>query len=170
MIELEESNVALSLAIAGPESLPIDKNPEEKKRRRRTLLLAQPREAANPSDKGSSKRKKLRLSKEQLNLLEKSFRAHTTLVPEQKQELAQRLNLEPRQVEVWFQNRRARTKLKQTEVDCELLKKRCQRLIDENTRLKRELMELSSGTQLCLKTCCWCNKMVGDHDSNRAVS
>ncbi|KAG6535725.1 homeobox-leucine zipper protein HAT22-like [Zingiber officinale] len=169
MIELEESNVTLSLAIAGPESLPIDKIPEEKKRRR-TLFLARRREADNPSAKGSSKRKKLRLSKEQLNLLEKSFGAHATLVPEQKQELAQRLNLEPRQVEVWFQNRRARTKLKQTEVDCELLKKRCQRLIDENTRLKKELIELSSGMQLCLKTCCWCNEMVGDHESNRAVS
>jgi len=45
-------------------------------------------------------------------------------------------------VEVWFQNRRARTKLKQTEVDCEYLKRWCERLADENKRLEKELADL----------------------------
>ncbi|KAA0058190.1 homeobox-leucine zipper protein HOX18-like [Cucumis melo var. makuwa] len=89
-------------------------------------------------------RKKLRLSKEQSTLLEESFKLHTTLNPAQKQALAQQLNLKTRQVEVWFQNRRARTKLKQTEVDCEFLKKCCERLNEENRRLKKELNELRS--------------------------
>ncbi|KZV14591.1 hypothetical protein F511_42421 [Dorcoceras hygrometricum] len=53
-------------------------------------------------------RKKLRLSKDQSTLLEDSFRQHSTLTMAQKQELAEKLNLKPRQVEVWFQNRRAR--------------------------------------------------------------
>ena len=35
-----------------------------------------------------------------------------------------------------------RTKLKQTEVDCEFLKKCCEKLTDENRRLKKELQEL----------------------------
>lgn len=89
-------------------------------------------------------RKKLRLSKDQSALLEESFKQHSTLNPKQKQALADRLNLRPRQVEVWFQNRRARTKLKQTEVDCEYLKKCCETLTDENRRLQKELQELKA--------------------------
>ncbi|RCV34805.1 hypothetical protein SEVIR_7G200400v4 [Setaria viridis] len=87
-------------------------------------------------------RKKLRLSKDQSAVLEDSFREHPTLNPRQKAALAQQLGLRPRQVEVWFQNRRARTKLKQTEVDCEFLKRCCETLTEENRRLQKEVQEL----------------------------
>lgn len=89
-------------------------------------------------------RKKLRLTKDQSSYLEESFRRHPALNPAKKNALAEQLNLKPRQVEVWFQNRRARTKLKQTEADCEFLKKCCESLSNENRRLKRELQELRS--------------------------
>ncbi|KAL6551810.1 homeobox-leucine zipper protein [Orobanche gracilis] len=95
-------------------------------------------------DDGTNGRKKLRLTKAQSALLEESFKQQSTLNPKQKQELAQKLKLRPRQVEVWFQNRRARTKLKQTEVDCEFLKKCCETLTDENRRLHKELQELKA--------------------------
>ncbi|KAG5597076.1 hypothetical protein H5410_038308 [Solanum commersonii] len=98
----------------------------------------------NSESKKIGMRKKLRLTKEQSTLLEDSFKQHTTLAMGQKQELAAKLKLKPRQVEVWFQNRRARTKLKQIEVDCEFMKKWCQSLNDENNRLKKELQELRS--------------------------
>ncbi|CAL0326294.1 unnamed protein product [Lupinus luteus] len=91
---------------------------------------------------GGSSRKKLRLSKEQSAFLEDSFKEHSTLNPKQKHALAKQLNLRPRQVEVWFQNRRARTKLKQTEMDCEYLKRCCETLTEENRRLHKELQEL----------------------------
>ncbi|KAK8488106.1 hypothetical protein V6N13_122793 [Hibiscus sabdariffa] len=91
---------------------------------------------------GDDPRKKLRLSKEQSLLLEETFKEHSTLNPKQKLALAKELNLRPRQVEVWFQNRRARTKLKQTEVDCEYLKRCCENLTEENRRLQREVQDL----------------------------
>ncbi|KAM7275813.1 hypothetical protein ACFE04_017679 [Oxalis oulophora] len=87
-------------------------------------------------------RKKLRLSKEQALVLEETFKEHNTLNPKQKLALAKQLNLRARQVEVWFQNRRARTKLKQTEVDCEYLKRCCDNLTEENRRLQKEVQEL----------------------------
>lgn len=37
-----------------------------------------------------------------------------------------------------------RTKLKQTEVDCEFLKKCCETLTDENIRLQKEIQELKT--------------------------
>ncbi|KAM0887765.1 hypothetical protein ACQ4PT_028787 [Festuca glaucescens] len=97
---------------------------------------------ASDDDEGASARKKLRLSKDQSAFLEESFKEHSTLNPKRKVALAKQLNLRPRQVEVWFQNRRARTKLKQTEVDCEYLKRCCETLTEENRRLHKELSEL----------------------------
>lgn len=107
-----------------------------------TLEMVAERASDEEEGTASTCRKKLRLSKDQSALLEESFRQHSTLNPKQKLDLAQRLNLSLRQVEVWFQNRRARTKLKQTEVDCEFLKRCCDNLTEENRKLKKELYEL----------------------------
>ncbi|KAL7120676.1 hypothetical protein ACP275_02G136300 [Erythranthe tilingii] len=103
-----------------------------------------PRATSDDDENALNARKKLRLSKEQSVFLEDSFKEHNTLNPKQKLALAKQLNLRPRQVEVWFQNRRARTKLKQTEVDCEYLKRCCETLTEENRRLQKELQELRS--------------------------
>ncbi|KAK2449422.1 hypothetical protein P8452_13296 [Trifolium repens] len=86
--------------------------------------------------------KKLRLTKEQSTMLEDAFKLHNTINTAQKRALAEKLNLKQRQVEVWFQNRRARTKLKQTEVNYMFLKKCHDKLSEENLILKKELEEL----------------------------
>ncbi|KAK9742756.1 hypothetical protein RND81_03G195500 [Saponaria officinalis] len=96
------------------------------------------------NNRDGSERKKLRLSKEQIIVLEQAFREHTTLNTKQKMTLARQVNLRPRQVEVWFQNRRARTKLKQTEVDCEYLRRFCESLTEQNRKLQKEVQELRS--------------------------
>nr|GMD84457.1 homeobox-leucine zipper protein HOX11-like isoform X3 [Ipomoea batatas] len=59
---------------------------------------------------GGLGRKKLRLTRQQSAFLEQTFKQHSTLNPKNKAALAKQLNLRPRQVEVWFQNRRARQK------------------------------------------------------------
>ncbi|CAN6215775.1 unnamed protein product [Urochloa humidicola] len=122
----------------------------EKGARKRLLRIAdddgrrshEPSPSDDGGDGGAGTRKKLRLTKEQSTLLEDTFRAHNILSHAQKHELARQVNLSARQVEVWFQNRRARTKLKQTEVDCEILKRCCESLTGENQRLKHELAQL----------------------------
>lgn len=103
-----------------------------------------PSKVRDDVDEDGYPRKKLRLTKEQSAVLEENFKEHSTLNPKQKQELARKLNMRARQVEVWFQNRRARTKLKQTESDCEVLKKYCETLTEENKRLQKEIQELKS--------------------------
>ncbi|KAM3240043.1 hypothetical protein ACQJBY_053616 [Aegilops geniculata] len=119
--------------------------------------------------RGDGTRKKLRLTVEQAALLEESFRAHNVLSHGEKHDLARQLGLKPRQVEVWFQNRRARTKLKQTELDCELLRRWCERLSDDNARLRRELAETLSSSPAFLSrltmandkaVCSSCNKLT----------
>lgn len=90
----------------------------------------------------SPPRKKLRLSKEQSRQLEESFRRNQTLNPKQKEELATHLKLKARQVEVWFQNRRARSKLKQTEIECDYLKRWFASLTERNRRLQKEVEQL----------------------------
>ncbi|KAL9257982.1 Homeobox-leucine zipper protein ATHB-16-like protein [Drosera capensis] len=66
--------------------------------------------------------KQRRLSVNQVKALEKSFEVENKLEPERKVKLAQELGLQPRQVAVWFQNRRARWKTKQLERDYGVLK------------------------------------------------
>ncbi|EPS73415.1 hypothetical protein M569_01342 [Genlisea aurea] len=124
------------------------------------------------SDDGSNsnRRKKLRLSKAQSALLEESFARYSTLNPMQKQGIARELKLTPRQVEVWFQNRRARTKLKQTELNCELLKKFCNALADENRRLQMELKALKSAPPPAAAICSSCETIAAAVNNPFAIT
>ncbi|XVE67948.1 hypothetical protein DITRI_Ditri09bG0028800 [Diplodiscus trichospermus] len=98
--------------------------------------------------------KKRRLKSEQVHLLEKSFEAENKLEPERKTQLAKKLGLQPRQVAVWFQNRRARWKTKQLERDYDLLKSSYDSLlssydsiVNENEKLKSEVASLKEKLQ-----------------------
>lgn len=62
-----------------------------------------------------------RFSEEQIKSLEILFEAESRPEPRLKQQLAEELGLQPRQVAIWFQNRRARFKTKRIERDyCQL--------------------------------------------------
>ncbi|PPD99295.1 hypothetical protein GOBAR_DD03696 [Gossypium barbadense] len=73
--------------------------------------------------------KKKRLKLEQVKALEKSFESGNKLEPQRKLQLAKALGLKPRQVAIWFQNRRARWKTKQLEKDYDVRRNRNDPLI-----------------------------------------
>ncbi|XP_013609167.1 PREDICTED: homeobox-leucine zipper protein ATHB-16 isoform X3 [Brassica oleracea var. oleracea] len=82
--------------------------------------------------------KKRRLRVDQVKALEKNFELENKLEPERKTKLAQELGLQPRQVAVWFQNRRARWKTKQLEKDYGLLKSQYDSLRHNFDSLRRD--------------------------------
>ncbi|EOA22245.1 hypothetical protein CARUB_v10002831mg [Capsella rubella] len=69
----------------------------------------------DPGNNNEMIRKNKRLASEQLASLELRFQEDFRLDTERKFKLAEELGLEPRQVAVWFQNRRARWKVKHLE-------------------------------------------------------
>ncbi|WCJ27608.1 Homeobox-leucine zipper protein family [Euphorbia peplus] len=89
------------------------------------------------SDDGSQAgEKKRRLNMEQVKTLEKNFELGNKLEPERKMQLARALGLQPRQVAIWFQNRRARWKTKQLEKDYDLLKRQFDAIKADNDALQ----------------------------------
>ncbi|KAL2454794.1 Homeobox-leucine zipper protein ATHB-13 [Abeliophyllum distichum] len=95
------------------------------------------------SDDGSQLgEKKRRLNMEQVKTLEKSFESGNKLEPGRKIQLARALGLQPRQVAIWFQNRRARWKTKQLEKDYQLLKKQFEGVKAENDTLQVQNQKL----------------------------
>ncbi|KAE9598007.1 hypothetical protein Lal_00029590 [Lupinus albus] len=88
--------------------------------------------------------KKRRLNMEQVKTLEKSFELGNKLEPERKMQLARTLGLKPRQVAIWFQNRRARWKTKQLEKDYDLLKRQYNAIKAHNEALQAHNQKLQS--------------------------
>lgn len=98
--------------------------------------------------------KKRRLTFDQVRSLERNFGLENKLEPERKLQLAKELGLQPRQVAVWFQNRRARCKTKQLERDYEVLildynrlKSELQAVIEEKKELKAKMQWLTGKAQ-----------------------
>ncbi|KAK9117097.1 hypothetical protein Sjap_016044 [Stephania japonica] len=88
--------------------------------------------------------KKRRLTPDQVQMLEKSFETENKLEPERKTQLAKKLGLQPRQVAVWFQNRRARWKTKQMERDYDLLKASYDSLLLDFETISKDTENLKS--------------------------
>ncbi|XP_058740805.1 homeobox-leucine zipper protein ATHB-22-like [Vicia villosa] len=86
-------------------------------------------------EKKKTKNTKIKLTSNQVESLEKSFQEEIKLDPDRKMKLSAELGLHPRQIAVWFQNRRTRWRTKQLEHSNDVLKQ-------ENQKLKEEVMEL----------------------------
>jgi homeobox-leucine zipper protein len=85
---------------------------------------------------------KRRFTDEQIKVLEFMFESESRPESRVKQQLASELGLEPRQVAIWFQNRRARLKTKQIEKEYSILKASYDVLASSFESLKREKQSL----------------------------
>lgn len=102
------------------------------------------------SDDGSQAgEKKRRLNMEQVKTLEKNFELGNKLEPERKMQLARALGLQPRQIAIWFQNRRARWKTKQLEKDYDLLKRQYEAVKADHEALQAQNQKLHA--EVCLE-------------------
>ncbi|KAL3521696.1 hypothetical protein ACH5RR_019845 [Cinchona calisaya] len=79
-----------------------------------------------------------RFSDEQVKSLESMFSRGAKLEPRNKMELAKDLGLQPRQVSIWFQNKRARWKSKKLEQEYRVLKANFDALYHQFESLKKE--------------------------------
>ncbi|XP_027156316.1 homeobox-leucine zipper protein ATHB-12-like [Coffea eugenioides] len=79
-----------------------------------------------------------RFSDEQVKSLESMFNREAKLEPMNKMQLAKDLGLQPRQVSIWFQNKRARWKSKKLEQEYRVLKANFDALCHQFEALKKE--------------------------------
>ncbi|KAH8508392.1 hypothetical protein H0E87_010493 [Populus deltoides] len=110
----------------------VPKQGESKPRRRRKKNTGE----------GVSGARKRKLSAEQVNFLEMNFGDEHKLETERKDKLASDLGLDPRQVAVWFQNRRARWKNKKLEEEYTKLKTAHESIVVEKCQLESEVLKL----------------------------
>ncbi|CAJ1950489.1 unnamed protein product [Sphenostylis stenocarpa] len=83
-----------------------------------------------------------RFSDDQIKSLETMFETESRLEPRKKLQLARELGLQPRQVAIWFQNKRARWKSKQLERDYGILQSNYNSLASRFEALKKEKQTL----------------------------
>ncbi|KAK8497493.1 hypothetical protein V6N13_053259 [Hibiscus sabdariffa] len=135
MNELEEHMALISQMYPGVYTQVAPQQGEPKPRRRR-------RKNKGADSGAAAAAKKRKLSDEQVQLLELNFGNEHKLESERKDRLASELGLDPRQVAVWFQNRRARWKNKKLEEEYSKLKTVHEGVVVEKCRLESEVLKL----------------------------
>uniref|UniRef100_A0A8I6YVD1 Homeobox-leucine zipper protein n=2 Tax=Hordeum vulgare subsp. vulgare TaxID=112509 RepID=A0A8I6YVD1_HORVV len=94
---------------------------------------------------GGGGERKRRFTEEQVRSLESTFHARRAkLEPREKADLARELGLQPRQVAIWFQNKRARWRTKQLEQDFAELRAHYDALHARVQSLKQEKLTLAA--------------------------
>jgi homeobox-leucine zipper protein len=106
--------------------------------------------------------RKQRFTEGQIRSLESMFHAHhAKLEPREKAELARELGLQPRQVAIWFQNKRARWRSKQLEHDYAALNSKYDALHARVESLKQDKLALAAQVIIRLQhddpACCSVN-------------
>ena len=83
-----------------------------------------------------------RLTEDQVRLLESCFDASKKLEPERKLELSRHLGIPPRQIAIWYQNKRARWKNQSLEHDYTMLQLQLEATLLETKHLQKEVEHL----------------------------
>ena len=91
-----------------------------------------------PTMKKRKSKNKRRFTDEQVKSLETIFESETKLEPRKKVQVARELGLQPRQVAIWFQNKRARWKSKEIEKNYRVLKANYENLKTRLETIKKE--------------------------------
>ncbi|PWA51469.1 leucine zipper, homeobox-associated, Homeodomain-like protein [Artemisia annua] len=89
-----------------------------------------------------------RFSDEQIRFLEYVFETQSRPELRMKQQVANKLGLHPHQVAIWFQNRRARSKSRQTELEYNNLQQSYDTLASKSESLKEENQALLNQLQM----------------------
>lgn len=93
---------------------------------------------------------KRRFSDEQIRSLECIFESESKLEPRKKMQLARDLGMQPRQVAIWFQNRRARWKSKHIEQEYRKLRDEYDNLASLFESIKKEKESLQDEVIICI--------------------
>ncbi|KAI5077492.1 hypothetical protein GOP47_0007316 [Adiantum capillus-veneris] len=112
-----------------------------------TSLVESYQQISSNSDLSYGPARKKRLTMDQTKSLECSFAMDNKLGPERKKKLAVELGLQPRQVAIWYQNRRARTKTKHLEEKYEALNMQYEDVLKEKKKLEAEVNKLRGELQ-----------------------
>ncbi|RID42945.1 hypothetical protein BRARA_J02797 [Brassica rapa] len=124
-----------------------------------------------PSNDDEMIKKKQKLTTEQLASLEQSFQEDIKLDSDRKVKLSKELRLQPRQVAVWFQNRRARWRVKHLEESYNSLRKeydvvsRQNQMLHDERQMNLNNNQIAGGSQIygtdqynnpmCVASTCW---------------
>ncbi|KMZ69525.1 Homeobox leucine zipper protein [Zostera marina] len=114
-----------------------NKEEERKARRRRR------RRMRNDKGEETAEVKKRRLTEDQVKFLEMKFWEERKLESGRKVQLAKELGIDPKQVAVWFQNRRARSKSKKLEEDYMNLKSLHDSIVIQKCHHQTEIVKLT---------------------------
>ncbi|KAE8665927.1 Homeobox-leucine zipper protein ATHB-21 [Hibiscus syriacus] len=139
MNKQEDQMALISPLYSGVYSQIAPQQAESKPRRRRKK-----NKGGENSLSGFRKRK---LTQEQVDVLELNFGNEHKLESEKKERLASELGLDPRQVAVWFQNRRTRWKNKKIVEELSKLQSAHDGFVLEKCRLESEVIKLKE--KLC---------------------
>uniref|UniRef100_A0A1J3IXR5 Homeobox-leucine zipper protein n=1 Tax=Noccaea caerulescens TaxID=107243 RepID=A0A1J3IXR5_NOCCA len=117
--------------------------PVKRRRKRRSKGLSATNDD-DVADMGGVMLRKRKLTDEQVNMLEYSFENEHKLESGRKEKIAGELGLDPRQVAVWFQNRRARWKNKKLEEEYAKLKSHHDSVVLGKCQLESQVLKLTA--------------------------